>query len=94
MVTRNISLTPQQDAFITDLVAEGEYQNASETVRDALRALKERRRADVLKLKALRAAIKLGLDAEARGDYIEIEPHELGSLMKSLRPRRRRPRKR
>lgn len=37
MPTRNISLTPEQDAFIQGGVRSGEYQNASEAVRDALR---------------------------------------------------------
>ena len=48
MPTRNISLTPEQDAFIEATVKSGEYQNASEAVRDALRALQQRRREDVL----------------------------------------------
>jgi putative addiction module CopG family antidote len=54
MPTRNISLTPEQDAFVESVVEAGEYQNASEAVRDALRALQQRRREDALKLKALR----------------------------------------
>ncbi len=41
MPTRNISLTPEQDAFIEETVKSGEYQNASEAVRDALRALRQ-----------------------------------------------------
>jgi len=34
MPTRNISLTAEQDAFVEKLVNAGEYQNASEAVRD------------------------------------------------------------
>jgi putative addiction module CopG family antidote len=30
-----ISLTPEQDAFVDSIVKTGEYQNASEAVRDA-----------------------------------------------------------
>jgi Arc/MetJ-type ribon-helix-helix transcriptional regulator len=37
MPTRNISLTPQQDAFIDEMLEAGEYRNASEAVRDAIR---------------------------------------------------------
>ncbi len=44
MPTRNISLTPEQDAFVEKVVQAGEYQNASEAVRDALRTLQQRRR--------------------------------------------------
>ncbi|MBM3515032.1 MAG: type II toxin-antitoxin system ParD family antitoxin [Alphaproteobacteria bacterium] len=53
MPTRNISLTREQDAFIARSVKSGAYQNASEAVRDALRALKQRQTEDNLKLKAL-----------------------------------------
>jgi antitoxin ParD1/3/4 len=69
MPTRNISLTAEQDAFVEKLVTAGEYQNASEAVRNALRALEQRRREDDLKLKALRIRIKGGIDAIKRGDF-------------------------
>ena len=80
MPTRNISLTPEQDAFIEKAVRSGEYQNASEAVRDALRALQQRRREDALKLKALRLQINAGVQALERGEFTEIadadlEPH-------------------
>lgn len=84
MPTRNISLTREQDAFIEKVVDTGEYQNASEAVRDALRTLQQRRRVDALKLKALRAAIKAGVDALDRGDYDEIDDSEIGTYLKSL----------
>ena len=68
MPTRNISLTSEQDAFVKKIVESGDYQNASEAVRDALRVLQQRRREDSLKLKALRAQLQLGIDALRRGD--------------------------
>lgn len=37
--TRNISLPPQQDAFVDALVASGRYRTASEVLRDGLRLL-------------------------------------------------------
>jgi antitoxin ParD1/3/4 len=43
MRTRNISLTPDQDAFVDKVVKSGEYQDASEAVREALRMLQQRR---------------------------------------------------
>jgi antitoxin ParD1/3/4 len=49
MPTRNISLTVEQDAFVESVVKAGEYRNASEAARDALRALQQRRREDALK---------------------------------------------
>ena len=39
--TRNISLPPQQDAFIEGLVSRGRYRTASEVVRHGLRLLQE-----------------------------------------------------
>lgn len=84
MPTRNISLTTEQDAFIAQVVDTGEYQNASEAIRDALRALQQRRREDALKLKALRAAIKLGLDDLDLGNYIDVDASQLGSYLDSL----------
>jgi antitoxin ParD1/3/4 len=84
MPTRNISLTPEQDDFIERAVKSGEYQNASEAVRDALRALQQRRREDALKLKALRMQIKAGADALDRGDFVELDESELGSYLERL----------
>ena len=57
MPTRNISLTAEQDAFVAKIVEDGEYQNASEAIRDALRVLQQRRREDRLRLKSLRARV-------------------------------------
>ena len=84
MPTRNISLTPEQDAFIESVVEAGEYQNASEAVRDALRALRQRRHEDALKLKALRMQIKVGVDALERGEFTEVDDVDLESYLESL----------
>jgi antitoxin ParD1/3/4 len=88
MPTRNISLTPKQDDFVSKLVDSGEYQNASEAVRDALRALRDRRKLENLKLKALRAAIAEGVAALDRGDFVEVEGADLEAYFNSLRPAR------
>ena len=85
MPTRNISLTPEQDEFVENLVEAGEYQNASEAVRDDLRALQQRRREDLLKLKALRMHIKAGVDALKRGEFAEIDEANLESYLERLR---------
>jgi len=39
--TRNVSLPPEQDAFVESLVSAGRYRTASEVVRDGLRLLAE-----------------------------------------------------
>lgn len=86
MPTRNISLTAEQDAFVQEIVDAGEYQNASEAVRDALRALQQRRKEDSLKLKGLRAQIKAGTDALARGDFAEVDDADLEAYLERLTP--------
>jgi antitoxin ParD1/3/4 len=84
MPTRNISLTAEQDAFVENVVKSGEYQNASEAIRDALRALQQRRKEDALKLKALRQQIKAGTDALDRGDFVEVDESELETFLDRL----------
>src|SRR4051794_6898354 len=84
MPTRNISLTPEQDAFVEKVVKAGDYQNASEAVRDALRVLQQRRREDALKLKALRMQLKAGVEALERGDFTEIDESELDGYLEGL----------
>ena len=84
MPTRNISLTAEQDAFIEKAVKSGEYQNASEAVRDALRVLRQRQREDALKLKALRAQVKAGVNALDRGEYTEVADADLERYFDSL----------
>jgi antitoxin ParD1/3/4 len=84
MPTRNISLTQEQDAFVDELVDSGDYQNASEAIRDALRGLQQRKREDKLKLQALRAQLRLGIDALRRGDFDEVDGADLHVYLKSL----------
>ena len=84
MPTRNISLTREQDEFVAKIVKAGEYQNASEAVRDALRVLQQRRREDALKLKALRMQIRTGADALEEGDFDEIADANLDAYLQRL----------
>ncbi|HVH74727.1 MAG TPA: type II toxin-antitoxin system ParD family antitoxin [Stellaceae bacterium] len=87
MPTRNISLTPEQDAFIEEAVRSGEYQNASEAVRDALRTLQQRRREDALKLEALRQQIDAGVGPIDRGEFSEIDDTGLEAYLDGLKER-------
>lgn len=84
MPTRNINLTREQDEFVESVVRAGEYQNASEAIRDALRALQQRRREDALKLDALRALIEAGATALDRGDFAEVEEADLQRYLEAL----------
>jgi antitoxin ParD1/3/4 len=84
MPTRNISLTPEQDAFIEAVLQAGEYRNASEAVRDAIRALRQRRELDALKLARLRQNIEAGIAALHRGDATEVDDADLEAFLDDL----------
>ncbi len=64
----NVSFTAKQEKYIADQVESGDYQNASEVVRDALR-LHEVYRQKVLE--ELRAEIDKGWDGPDVPDTIE-----------------------
>lgn len=72
MPTRNVNLTKHWDDFVEQGVESGRFSNASEVMREGLRMLEQRQREDAAKLEWLRAAIKEGDDAIARGDYFEL----------------------
>ncbi|NJO54520.1 MAG: type II toxin-antitoxin system ParD family antitoxin [Bacteroidales bacterium] len=84
MPTRNVSLTPEQDAFIDEVLEKGEYRNASEAMRDAIRALQQRRAMDALKLERLRLSIKAGVAALDRGEHDEVEDADLDAYLDGL----------
>jgi antitoxin ParD1/3/4 len=84
MPTRNISLTPEQDAFIDEVLEKGEYRNASEAMRDAIRSLQQRRAMDALKIERLRRSIDTGLADLDRGDYEEVDDAELEAWVDRL----------
>jgi len=82
--TRNINLTAEQDEFVEKVVASGEYQNASEAIRDALRVLQRVRREDALKLKFLRTQIRAGTDALERGEFVDVHDADLDAYLDGL----------
>ena len=84
MPTRNISLTKEQDVFIDQVVEAGEYQNASEAIRDALRALQQRRQEDRLRLKALLTQLREGDRALEGEDYVDVEDADLDAYLDRL----------
>jgi len=60
MPTRNVNLPEKLDKFITAKVESGDYANASEVMRTALRLLEKEEREYEEKMAALRAAIAVG----------------------------------
>ncbi len=68
----NFSLTPSLEQFVRDRANSGDYNNASEVVRDAIRLLKRAEEHRALKMERLRAAIRDGDEALARGEYTDL----------------------
>jgi len=68
----NFSLTPNLEQFIRDRAGSGDYNNASEVVREAIRLLKRTEEQRALKLERLRTAVAAGDAALAQGEFTEI----------------------
>ena len=60
MPTRNVNLPDKLDQFITAKVASGDFANASEVMRAALRTLERDEQENAEKMSALREAIDRG----------------------------------
>ena len=58
----NVSLSPQLDGYVRSLVQGGDYNSASEVVREALRLLKQKQEHD-RKLSELRGLIQESLES-------------------------------
>ena len=84
MPTRNVNLTDHFDRFVEVNVRSGQYQNASEVVREGLRLLELRQREDELRLQRLRDAIAVGEAALEQGDYEDVEDDGLGEYLAGL----------
>ena len=69
----NFSLTPSLGQFLRDRAKSGDYNNASEVVREALRLLKRLDERRALKLERLRAAVREGEGALAAGEFTDVD---------------------
>ncbi|MDE1146925.1 MAG: type II toxin-antitoxin system ParD family antitoxin [Azospirillaceae bacterium] len=65
----SVSLGPQLEGIVDQLVSSGRYNSRSEVLRDGVRLLHERE----LKLAALDAALQRGLDDADAGDVLPAE---------------------
>ena len=85
MPTRNVVLTDHQSSLVDTLVESGRYQNASEVLREGLRLIEMRDAEAAAKLKAIRAAVRVGTAAFERGDYKEFaDPKALGAYLDKI----------
>ena len=72
----NFSLTPSLEQFVRDRAESGDYNNASEVVREAIRLLKRLEEQRTLKLERLRTAIGDGDEALAHGGSTALNTDE------------------
>jgi len=69
MPTRNVVLTDSQTNFVERMVASGNYQNASEVLREGLRLVQAREAEQAARLAALRESVAVGLADIDAGRY-------------------------
>lgn len=97
----NISLPPQMARFIRNKVEAGDYTNASEVVRDAVRHMQDADRTERLTIaaelrdldpkerKRAKAGIQRGLDDLEAGRYREFDEGELRAHFEGMGKRLR-----
>ncbi|MFT4585772.1 MAG: antitoxin ParD1/3/4 [Gammaproteobacteria bacterium] len=76
-ITKSIALTPEQDEFVDGLVASGDYQSASEVVREGLRLLGHEKKRQQAELDEIRWGIRSGLADLAEGRFTEGTAEEV-----------------
>ena len=76
MPTQNVNITEVQAEFIRSCVEAGEYNNASELVREALRLLKAQKDEQQARVEYLRGEFQEAREAYERGEYLELNSKE------------------
>ncbi|MGH2530690.1 MAG: type II toxin-antitoxin system ParD family antitoxin [Thermomicrobiales bacterium] len=71
-----VELDPQVAGLIRQQIESGQYHDASEVVREAMRLMVERDR----RLQQLRAEVAIGLEQIERGELIDFTPELLDEL--------------
>ena len=77
----NVSLGQTWERYVADQVESGQFNNASEVVRDALRRQQEQ----LLKLEALRRDIQVGVESIEAGRISRAGPTEIIRKAKARR---------
>ena len=78
----NISLTPELELWVENLVKSGMYQSSSEVIRAALRLLHKTETLPDLQLEAIREAVKRGQADIVAGRFVENHPQLLNAVKK------------
>ena len=84
MPARNVNLTDHFATFVDASVTSGQFQNASEVVREGLRLLEQRQREDELKLERLHQAVAVGRKDARQGRTVSIEPGHAKAYLEKL----------
>jgi antitoxin ParD1/3/4 len=71
--TRNISLTPELEAFVASRVSSGRYQSASEVVQAGLRLLERDEQEREAARREIEQQIAVGLEHARRGELLDGE---------------------
>ena len=80
----NVSLTPELEQLVSELVESGRYRSATEVVSEGLRLLAVRDEADRAKLEALRRLIQEGIDS---GPAAPLDMDEIIATARAARVR-------
>ncbi len=78
----NVSLTPELEKLVNEKVASGQYQTASEVVREGLRLLEERDEIREMKLEKLRREIDIGIK---QADAGRTKPLDVEDMKRRIR---------
>lgn len=85
MPTRNVVLTAHQASYVERLVASGQYQNASEVLREGLRLVEQRETEASARLAALKQAAGAGIADFEAGRFRSFDsPTALADHLASL----------
>lgn len=80
-MTMHINLSAEMESFIKGKVTSGDYGNATEVIRDAIRRMK----AEDMRLAAWRAAVTEGTDELDRGDSVAYSAEVLDDITRSAK---------
>jgi len=85
MPTRNVVLTTHQSELIDQWVAAGDYQNASEVLREGLRLVEQNKIEFQARLQAMRQAVSVGVADVEAGRFDSFDsPEALGAHFTAL----------
>lgn len=78
MPTTSINITDQLNSWISQKVSSGDYNNASEVIREALRLMKSNDEREQLELDFLRQKVLTGVNQADRGIY---SPRDIAQIL-------------